>query len=444
MKSRALITFMTVMHACAFSAHAAPMRIYATVSNSLNDVSYDAAAQAVRTGSLNIVLHVSCFGMNLRNVAYPLAASSVIEFKTRIDTTDYTVTFPAAVTQAGVYKGTILDPADVEVVDGPPGTSGSAVGNTVYIRSNQSILLEYDTNGNYSPVDRGALIKSMEFNQLVPVENRQAFQPIRPRDSEEQYALHEQNGSKSRFGLISAFFSFLDIFSSRAKAGGGGGRLPPVRDIDGISPDENGGVREVRAFLTSKFSYEWSTDFRTLEVNATFPGEKGFCGSYVSPLMLFFDERRPEFNNTSEFNLGYKGVSHWPEAGAPGYFLALDRNGDGIINDGTELFGSIESTSNGFEVLRELDSNNDAVIDKRDRDFSKLLLWNDENGDGISQANELFSLRQKGVTSISLRYAKVTQPVGYRAELRERSTFIFYKGKRRQTGEIVDIWLSRP
>lgn len=444
MKSRALITFLIVMQACAFSAHAAPMRIYSTVTNSLNDVSYDAAAQAVRTGSLNIVLHVSCFGTNLRNVAYPLAASSVIEFTALIDNTRYVVTFPASITQAGVYKGTILDPTDVVVEEGPSGTTGSSVGNTVYIRANQSILLERDTDGNYYPMDRANLVKLIEFMQLVPVNSRQAYRPFRPHSAEEQYALANQRMSTGRSGLLGAIFSLLDIFSSRANAGGGGGRLPPVRDLDGITPDENGGVREVPAFLTSKFSYEWSTDFRTLEINATFPGERGFCGSYVSPLMLFFDDRRPEFNNTSEFNLGYKGVSHWPEPDAPGYFLAIDRNGDGLINDISELFGSPESTSNGFEVLRELDSNDDFVINKKDPAFSKLLLWNDKNGDGISQPNELFTLRQKGVTSISLRYTKATQPVSYRAELRERATFIFYKGKRRHTGEIVDVWFSRP
>ena len=62
-------------------------------------------------------------------------------------------------------------------------------------------------------------------------------------------------------------------------------------------------------------------------------------------------------------------------------FLAVDRNGDGMINSGKELFGDQHGAANGFEELRKLDANGDGVINRLDPSFSKLALFRD-NGDG--------------------------------------------------------------
>jgi hypothetical protein len=89
-------------------------------------------------------------------------------------------------------------------------------------------------------------------------------------------------------------------------------------------------------------------------------------------------------------------------------WLVLDRNGNGSIDTGRELFGVDTLKSNnklatdGFDALTDMDTNNDRKIDQADRVFSQLRLWRDINQDGISQSGELSSLHANGITSIGL------------------------------------------
>ena len=87
--------------------------------------------------------------------------------------------------------------------------------------------------------------------------------------------------------------------------------------------------------------------------------------------------------------------------------LVLDINGDGIINNGGELFGEGTVLSNGqkakdgYQAMSALDTNHDGVLNNADKAFSQLQVWVD-NGDGITQRGELHLLTELGISSISL------------------------------------------
>lgn len=81
--------------------------------------------------------------------------------------------------------------------------------------------------------------------------------------------------------------------------------------------------------------------------------------------------------------------------------LAYDKNNNGKIDGIDEVFGS--DRVSGFTELRQIaDSNHDGIIDRKDELYSRLKVWHDKNGDGISQTNELINLKDEGIKSINL------------------------------------------
>jgi len=146
-----------------------------------------------------------------------------------------------------------------------------------------------------------------------------------------------------------------------------------------------------------------------------------------SPLILDLDNNGIELvsidhNEAVYFDFtgsGFATVSGWVTGGDG--LLALDVNQDGIINNGTELFGDQSGYDNGFLALAAYDSNGDGLITSEDYIWNDLRVWVDSSANGYTEEGELFTLDDLLITSFSLTYAEVNYDIQGNAILQESS-----------------------
>ena len=165
------------------------------------------------------------------------------------------------------------------------------------------------------------------------------------------------------------------------------------------------------------------------------------------PLILSLDDsiyRLTDRAGGVEFDLGARGEAHqvpWTARLSNEAFLVLDRDGNGTIDDGTELFGDVTpqhqtANPNGFEALALYDDslsggNEDGRIDAADEIFIRLQLWIDRNHNGQSESAELSYLSDSEVVWIGLSYRRSDRVDRFGNEFRYRGRAGLASGQRR-------------
>jgi len=129
-------------------------------------------------------------------------------------------------------------------------------------------------------------------------------------------------------------------------------------------------------------------------------------------------------------------------------FLVLDRNGNGLIDDGTELFGDstplldhegrkIGEAEDGFAALEQEDTNGDGSVDANDARFSDLRVWRDLDSDGVSQENELQTLSEAGILAIKVAKTEHTQQLANGNLLADLGSFVRADGSTGGLGAVT-------
>jgi len=168
-----------------------------------------------------------------------------------------------------------------------------------------------------------------------------------------------------------------------------------------------------------------------------------------TPLVLSFDAAPVTFTNPGgTFDVTGRETlvqTAWVSSATP--WLVFDRNSNGTIDDGVELFGSMsrladgQRAKNGFVALASLDADDDGWITARDPAFARLALWRDLNQDRVSSPGELTPLTDS-VIALSLTYEDVPRCFAGSCE-RERADLVFRDhGGNERHGSVVDVYLA--
>ena len=172
---------------------------------------------------------------------------------------------------------------------------------------------------------------------------------------------------------------------------------------------------------------------------------------YVDPLIIDTDNDGFNINSKADgayFDLnsdGYAEKINWTNKDS---ILAMDINKNGTIDNGREVFGDYhiiretgERAKNGFEALKQYDSNNDGVIDSSDEAYNDLLLWKDTNNNGVSETDELTRLSDSGIKSISLDYENSDLRTGSEAVIGNASEVAF-DDETASNAKIGELWVA--
>lgn len=199
--------------------------------------------------------------------------------------------------------------------------------------------------------------------------------------------------------------------------------------------------------VSSAYNTGWCGDVETCSPIIV---DLGFRGVHLTAPAVWFDIT----------GTGRQDLLAWTPPGTADAFLWLDRNGDGAVNDGRELFGNVTPLSwtiagprarHGFEALAYFDhpsqgGNGDGVIDQTDAVFGSLRLWSDRDQNGESGDDELQTLDRAGVTAFDLAFRLTRRQDQFGNEFRYRSYAWVRDGPgilRREVWDVFFVLASR-
>jgi hypothetical protein len=131
----------------------------------------------------------------------------------------------------------------------------------------------------------------------------------------------------------------------------------------------------------------------------------------------------------------------WPDTPDDAW-LVLDRNGNGMIDNGREMFGNFTPladgtrAAHGYVALGELDANKDGALTTSDPAFTRLAIWRDFTRNGITETGELANLGDVGIVSISLRVKESRRTDAWGNIFRYRTQVSFASGAVRYSWDV--------
>lgn len=224
----------------------------------------------------------------------------------------------------------------------------------------------------------------------------------------------------------------------------------------GLTPEEYDIFSELIILITGE-AYEL-TDFDDCETDELEKDVQNNYDEYIKseeqapprdPLIIHFaNTSEIEFTTLDDgvnFDLDKNGFAEktaWTKNNDG--FLAIDINGNGIIDDGGELFGDNfimpdgRISSTGFEALMSLDEDGNKKIDENDSVFEELFVWFDTDNKGITDSNELKRLTELGVSYIDLNYISDTYEQEDSGTRKEETSFVYFNDGNKK--HISEFW----
>ena len=203
-------------------------------------------------------------------------------------------------------------------------------------------------------------------------------------------------------------------------------------------------TEEMSASLARRNSYELNLKFRQ---NTTVEERIGISLEElgikkVDPLVLDLDGKGIQLTEAGKgaiFDVTADGKldsTAWVKGNTA--LLTYDRNGNGVVDNGSELFGDQNGAADGFEELGKYDTNGDRKITILDPIFKALKLYRDLNGDGKMSKNEFSSLSELGIKALNLNFMRTSADINGNSLILNGS----FEREDGSTGQLADVLLG--